>query len=159
MRGCRVTSGPISEWALLHAVYNNGSWTYNCKAVQMPPLLLLQKLPGKGDGGWKKEVFCIVFWLTRRSWVLGKKCVLGDPIARATSYCLLPDTFWLRASKNVFKVGSVKYANSLSPPSIGRKYALEVKVAKGLKRCRAKVKGVNNPTWTNPHPCVPRNRS
>ena len=47
-----------------------------------------------------------------------KKCVLGHPIARATSYCLLPDTFWLRASKNAFKVGSVKFANLLSPPSI-----------------------------------------
>ena len=28
-----------------------------------------------------------------------------------------------------------------------RKYAPEVKAAKGLKRCQAKVKGVNNPTW------------
>jgi len=27
-----------------------------------------------------------------------------------------------------------------------RKYAPEVKAAKGLKRCQAKVKGVNNPT-------------
>ena len=26
-----------------------------------------------------------------------------------------------------------------------RKYAPEVKAAKGLKRCRAKIKGVNNP--------------
>ena len=39
--------------------------------------------------------------------------------------------------KNVFKVGSVKLANS--------KYAPEVKAALGLKRCRANVKGVNNP--------------
>ena len=29
-----------------------------------------------------------------------------------------------------------------------RKYTLEVKAAKGLKWCRAKVKGVNNPAWT-----------
>ena len=28
-----------------------------------------------------------------------------------------------------------------------RKYPLEVKATKGLNRCRAKVKGVNNPTW------------
>ena len=40
------TSRPISEEALLHTVYNNGSSTKNCKAVQMPPLLQLQKLPG-----------------------------------------------------------------------------------------------------------------
>ena len=59
--------------------------------------------------------------LTRRSRVRegGKKqSILGHPIAQATSYCSLPDTFWLRASKNVFKAGSVKFANSLSPPSI-----------------------------------------
>ena len=29
-----------------------------------------------------------------------------------------------------------------------RKYEPEVKAAKGPKRCRAKVKGVNNPAWT-----------
>ena len=102
---------------------------------------------GKGmEGG--KRCLCVVFWLTRRSRVRGKKCVLGHPIALATSYCLLPDTFCLRVSKNAFKVGSVKFENSLSPPSIVKKYAPEVKAAKGLKRCRAKVKGVNNPAWT-----------
>ena len=46
----------------------------------------------KGMEGGKK-CLCIVFWLTRRSRVRGKKCVLGHPIARATGYCLLPDTF------------------------------------------------------------------
>ena len=50
-----------------------------------------------------------------------KKCVLGHPIAWATSYCLLPDTFWLWASKNAFKVGSVKLTNSLSSSSIVKK--------------------------------------
>ena len=44
-------SGPISEWALVHAV----------EAVQMPILLQLQKLPGKGDGGWEKSVFASFF--------------------------------------------------------------------------------------------------
>ena len=72
-------------------------------------------------------------------------CILRHPIARATSYCFLPDTFRLWASKNVFKVGSVKFANSLSPPSIVKKVRAEVKAVKGLKRCQAKVKGVNNP--------------
>ena len=57
--------------------------------------------------GWRVETkcLCIIFWLTRRSQDRGK----GHPIAQATSYCLLPDTFWLRASKNAFKVGSVKF--------------------------------------------------
>ena len=73
--------------------------------------------------GWRveKKCLCIVFWLTRRSWVCGKKSVLGHPIAQATSYCLSPDTFWLQASKNVFKVGSVKFKNSLSLPSTVKK--------------------------------------
>ena len=99
---------------------------------------------GKGMEGGKK-CLCVVFWLTRR-W---KKCVLGHPIAWARSYCLLPDIFWLRASKNDFKVGSVKFANSLSLLSIVKKVPFTgSKAAKGLKQCRAKVKGVNNPAWT-----------
>ena len=35
--------------------------------------------------------------------------------------------FCLQASKNVFKVGSVKFANSLSPPSIVKKIRMESK--------------------------------
>ena len=80
----------------------------------MPPLLAVAKnYWGKGMEGGKKSLsrFC------------GKKCVLGHPIpiAQATSYCLLLDSFRLQASKNAFKVGSVKFANSLSPPSIVKK--------------------------------------
>ena len=89
---------------------------------------------GKGIEGGEKSV-CIIFWLTRRSQFCGKNV-----------FCLLPDTFWLWASK-IFLVGSVKLTNSLSPPSIV-KNALDVKAAKGLKQCWAKVKGVNNPAWT-----------
>ena len=100
---------------------------------------------GKRMEGVEKRCFCVVFWLTRRSGVRRKKSVLGHPIARAASYYLLPDTLWLRSSKNAFKVGSVKFANSLSPLPLWRNYAPEVKAAKGLKRCQAKVKGVNNP--------------
>ena len=65
----------------------------------MPPLL--QKLPGKADGGEGGSVFVsvvllffIFYFLANQkiasSW---KKCVLGHPIARATSYCLLPNKF------------------------------------------------------------------
>ena len=50
--------------------------------------------------------------------------------------------------QNVFKVGSIKFANSLLLPSIVKEYTLEVKAASGHKRCWAKVKGVNNPNWT-----------
>ena len=34
---------------------------YNREAVQMSVLLQLQKLPWKGDGGWKKSVFGAFF--------------------------------------------------------------------------------------------------
>ena len=117
----------------------------------MPILLQLQKLLWKGDGGWNKSVFASFFgWPEDREFV-EKKCVLGHPTAWATSYCLLPDTLWLRASKNAFKVGSVKFANSLSPPSSVKKVRTG-KAAKGLKRCRANVKGVNNPARIAQYP-------
>ena len=60
-----------------------------------------------------------------------KKSALGPPIARATSCCLLLDTFWLRAFKNAFKVGSVKFSNSLSPPSIVKKVRTGSKSSQG----------------------------
>ena len=68
----------------------------------MPPLLKLQKLPGKGEGGWRKKkeksVFVLFFGLPEDREFAGekkklKKKIGGHPIARATSYCLLPDTF------------------------------------------------------------------
>ena len=39
----------------------------------MPPLLQLQKLLGKGDGGLGKKCLCVVLGLTRRLRVRGKK--------------------------------------------------------------------------------------
>ena len=66
----------------------------------------------------------------------------GHPIA------FMPDPLWLQAFRNAFKVGTVNFANSLSLPSIVKKYAPEVKTAKGLKLCWVKVKGVNNLTWS-----------
>ena len=49
------------------------------------------------------------------------------------SYCSLPDTFWLRASKNVFKVGSVKFTNSPSPPFIVKKVRTGNKSSQGAE--------------------------
>ena len=68
------------------------------------------------EGG--KKVSLRHFLADQKIVSLWKNCVLGHPIARATSYCLLPDTFSLQVSKNAFRFGSVKFANSLSPPSI-----------------------------------------
>ena len=104
----------------------------NCKAVQMPPLLQLQILPGKGHGGWGGKRGSLRCFLADQkianSW---KKCVWGHRLARTSSYCLLPDTFWLRASENVIKFGSVKFANSLSPSSIVKKVRTGRKSSQG----------------------------
>ena len=81
------------------------------------------------EGG--KKVFLRLFLADQKIAISWKLCVWGHPIAWATSYCLLPDTFWLRASKNAFKVGSVKFANSLSLPSIVKKVRTGSKSSQG----------------------------
>ena len=104
------------------------------------------KLMEEGEGGG----VCIVSWLTRRSWVRRKtECVFWQPIARATSSIprttsscrFMPDTLWLRAFKNAFKVGTVTLRIHSHRPPLWRKYAPEVKTAKGLKRCQVKSQG------------------
>ena len=109
----------------------------------MPILLQLRK----GDGGWKKVSLCRFFcWPEDREFIEKMRFVASY----STSNKLLliaRHIIWLQASKNAFKVGSVKFTNSLSRLPLWRRYAPEVKAAKGLKRCRAKVKGVNNPAW------------
>ena len=59
----------------------------------MPPLLQLKNYWGKGMEGGQK-VFLDRFLADQKivasSW---KKCVLGHPVAQATSYCLLPAAF------------------------------------------------------------------
>ena len=81
---------------------------------------------GKGMEGGKKSVFPSFFGGSRfregEKKKKKKKCVLGHLIARA---------FWLRASKDAFKVGSVKFANSLSPPSVVKKVRTESKSSQG----------------------------
>ena len=100
------------------------------KQYKCPYCCICKNYCGKGMEGGKK-CLCVVFWLTRRSWVCRFCFVLGHPIAQATSYCLLPDTLWLWASKNAFKVGSVKFANSLSLPSTVKKVSTRSKSSQG----------------------------
>ena len=70
------------------------------------------------EGG--KKCLCVVFGLTRRSRVSGgkkKKCYLAS--CSTSSKSLLVARHILTAGlQNAFKVGSVKFANSLSPPCI-----------------------------------------
>ena len=50
-----------------------------------------------GERGWrvdkKKEMSLRRFLADHKIAISRKKCVLGNHTARATSYCLLPDTF------------------------------------------------------------------
>ena len=92
----------------------------------MPPLLQLQKLPGEGE----KSVFVAFFgWPEDREFM--EKMRFGASYGISNKLFLLPDTFWPPASKNVFKVGSVKFANSLSPPSIVKKVCTGSKSSQG----------------------------
>ena len=86
-----------------------------------------------GEMGWRvgKKVCLRLFGADQKIASSWKKCVLGHPVARATSYCLLPDALRLRTSKNVIKTGSVKFANSLSPPSIVKKVRTGSKNSQG----------------------------
>ena len=88
-------------------------------------------MKGTGERGWRveKKVSLRRFLADQKIAISWKK--MGHPIARATSYCLLPDTFWLRTSKNAFKIGSVKFANSLSLPSIVKKVRTGSKSSQG----------------------------
>ena len=86
------------------------------------------------EGGKRKEktkVSLHNFSADQKNASSWKKCRLGHHIARATSCCLLPDTFLLRAFKNAFKVGSANVANSLSPPSILKKVRTGSKSGQG----------------------------
>ena len=47
------------------------------KAVQMPPLLQLQKLPGKGDAGLKKKSVFVTGFLADQKIAISCVCVCG----------------------------------------------------------------------------------
>ena len=85
----------------------------------MPPLLQLQTLPGKGDGGLGEKVSM------RRFLAADQK--IASSLKKMRSYStsnklLLADRHILTTGlQNVLKVGRVKFANSLSPPSIVKK--------------------------------------
>ena len=107
-----------------------------CITMQVEPRISKQynATIGKNSGerGWRVGKKCLChFGADQKIAISWKKCVLGRPIAWAASYCFLPDTFWLRASKNAFKVSSVKFANSLSLPSIVKKVRTGSKSSQG----------------------------
>ena len=79
---------------------------------------------------------------------LWKRCGFGHPIAWATSYCLVPDTFWLWAFKNAFNVGTVNFANSLS--SIVKKVYTGTKSSQGTSAMLGKSQGSKQPCLNRP---------
>ena len=87
-----------------------------------------------GERRWRvgKKCFCVVVLLTRRSRVRGKEKKKRFGAFYSTSNkLLLVARHILCASKNAFKVGSVKFANSLSPLSIVKKVRTGSKSSQG----------------------------
>ena len=75
-------------------MYNSGSKNLEMRSSTNASTVAVAKITGERGGRVEKKCVCVVFWLTKRSRVReNKKCVLWHPIARATSYCLLSDTF------------------------------------------------------------------
>ena len=77
--------------------------------------------------GGKKCLF-VVFLLTRKSQVRRKKMCFGASYSTSNKLLLIAGHIM---TKNVFKVGSVKFANSLSPPSIVKKVRTGSKSSQG----------------------------
>ena len=116
----------------------------------MPPLLQLQKLPGKGDGAWRKGSLCL-FWLTRRSWVYGKKSFWADQkitnswekIVLGASYS--PSNKLLLVARHIVTKGVQKCLWSWQCKNrlpLWRKYAPEVTITPELPNKAMKAKQV-----------------
>ena len=69
------------------------------------------------EGGKKVSLHCVL--ANQKIAILWKKCVLGHE--EQVIACCLTHYDYGPPKKNAFKVGSVKFANSLSPPSIVKK--------------------------------------
>ena len=77
------------------------------------------------------KFFCVVFWLTKRSRVLRKKKCFGASYSTSNKLLLIARHIMTTGLQNAFKVGSVKFANSLSPPSIVKKVRTGSKSSQG----------------------------
>ena len=107
----------------------------------MPPLLLWQKLAGKGDGGWEKKCLCIIFGRPEDCEFMEKMCCGASYITSNKLLLVARHILSTGASKNAVKVGSVKFANSLSPPSIVKKVRTGSKSSQGTYAMPGKSQG------------------
>ena len=107
----------------------------------MPLLLCLQKLQGKGDGEWTKSVFASFFGWPEDKGFMGerKKMIFLASLSMSNKLLLV--------ARHILTTGLQKWIH-WHHLLLWRKYALEVKAAKGLKQCWVKVKGVKNHAWT-----------
>ena len=103
----------------------------------------------KNYWGWRVggKCLCVVFWLIRRSRVCGIGGGGGGASYSTSNNLLLVARHILTTPLQKCLSNWLCKIHCHRLP-LWRKYAPEVKAAKGLKRCRAKVKGVNNPSWT-----------
>ena len=107
----------------------------------MPALLQLQKIPGKGDGGWKK--------VSLRRFLADQKNAFWGILLheqQVIACCQIHSDYG--PPKMPLKLAVKNSQIHCHRLPLWRKYAPEVKAAKWLKRCRTNVKGVNNPAWT-----------
>ena len=107
-RSRSVTSGSISEWALLHAVKHASTMEAEPRIAKQDKChhcCSCKKLPGKGDVWWGKKGALRRFWADQKiasSWEKENRSVWGHPIARATRYCLLPDILTTSLQKSLY---------------------------------------------------------
>ena len=105
-----------------------------------------EKYKGKVMEDVKKSVLAsFLCWPEDCKFSLGENAAFFGILQHEQRSCLLPDTLWLWAFKHAFRAGEFTVTAFHCEDW---KYAPEVKAAKGLKWCRVKVKGVNNPAWT-----------
>ena len=84
--------------------------------------------------GWsvEKKCLCVVLqWLTSRSRVRGEKNRSGASYSTSNKLLLVVRHILTTGLQTVFEVGSVKFANSLSPPSIVKKVRTGSKSSQG----------------------------
>ena len=106
----------------------------------MPPLLQLPKLPGKGDGGWEKvSLHC--FSAGQKIASLTKKMWFGASYGTSSKLLLVASHILTVVLQNAFKVGSVNFANSLSPPSIVKQVRTGSKSSQGTSAMSGKSQG------------------
>ena len=110
----------------------------------MSPLLQLQKLPGKGDGGWKKSVFVSFFcWPIDREFV--EQMRFGASYSTSNNLLLVARHILTTGlQKKTLKLAVLKSQIHCHRFPLWRKYALE-KQPRDLRDARQKSRNLTTP--------------